>query len=269
MPPILSRELRGHARMARGRLVAESRSALIAFALSMTLWVQFSAVQPVSAFVFPCATAGNFYGQAMSGTGSTWGTEMVTNLPASVYAPDGAATDEAAWIYNQSIVGQSNSGVELGWFNGTWPYNSDFGYVATQPTGYITFDGGTNLNLGFILTGQLPFSKQFAFVISNAEQGGVLHVIINDFTDNLVWYSTTEPQYYVKPNRTNMSQGEVTYNGQGAWMGGNGGNGTTSWGYYEPANAQMFSPWGGYTPCDNSPYWINTLSNSSWKNGGS
>ena len=51
-------------------------------------------------------------------------------------------------------------------------------------------------------------------------------------------------------------------------MGGNGGSGTTSWGYYQKSSSGAWAAWGYFSECDNSPYWIQSEGSYSWKNGG-
>ncbi|MGA7913023.1 MAG: hypothetical protein WCC30_15955 [Candidatus Dormiibacterota bacterium] len=190
-------------------------------------------------------------------------------MPASYYAPSGDATDEGDWILNWNLLGQPNSAVELGWFMGRWPYQTQgYGQFFSYPQGYVTEDGGNNLAKGWILTGQLPSSQQMQFQIADAESEPNLAIQIYDATSGVLYYAANYPSYYVQPSRTNFSMGEVT-GGTGPWMGGNGGGGTTSWGYFEPANTQSFAPWGSFSMCDNSPYWITAKSSYSWKNGGS
>lgn len=99
----------------------------------------------------------HWYGRATSGTGSSWGTEMIINMPWGFYAPTGTSTDEAAWVIDEQLhIGDPHSGLELGWFQGYWPYpGSGYGQNFAYPQGYITFDQG---NTGFIITGQLPYN---------------------------------------------------------------------------------------------------------------
>lgn len=182
---------------------------------------------------------------------------IITNMPSDFYAPTGSGTDEAAWVVNSST-----NAVELGWFQGYWPYpGPGYGQNFAYPQGYYTLnDGGT----GSIATGQLPASHVYYFQISNANTGATVEIIDDTVGYN---YYTSNLGYVVNYPRTNLSQGEVTVT-TGAWMGGNNGTGTTSWGYYEPANSPSYYAWGSFSMCDNAPYWIQSKSSYSWKNGG-
>ncbi len=210
-----------------------------------------------------CNTDGHhWYGRATSGTGSL-GTAIHTNMPANFYAPSGTATDEAAWYVDLNTLGSSGSAVELGWVQGFWSYtNNDYGKFFTGPVAYYTINDGVASNDGWVLTGYLPASTSYEFQIAN--YGGDIQV--SDLSGSGPGYAANIP-YQVTGTRWNMSQGEVA-GGQGAWMGGNNGSGTTSWGYWETGTG-AFSPWGYLSMCDNSPYWITQKSSNSWKNGGS
>lgn len=206
----------------------------------------------------------NLYARAQSGTGTTAGTRMLTDMPANYYAPKNTGTDEAAWLINWPLVegGYADSAVELGWFQGIWDYTtSDYMDNFAYPQGYETEDGGGYPSLGWVETGQLPASTQLQFQIV-ADGGGDDIGTSSDPTK----YAGYDQNQSVTAPRTNMSQGEVA-GGAGAWMGGNSGNGTTSYGYFESSSGS-WGHWGSYTVCENSPYWITSLSSYSWKNGG-
>jgi hypothetical protein len=217
-----------------------------------------------------CPTDGyHYYGRATSGTGTTTGTLVVSNMPANYYAPSGQTTDEAAWLYDPNTYGshQQYSAIELGWFQGYWPYpGPGFGQNFGYPQGYVTYSNGST---GVLLTGALPASQPLAYRIEGADntQYGADIDIYNNNTGQVYYYQGIT-SYYVTYPRTNMSQGEVVQTA-GAWMGGNNGGGTTSWGYYEPQGTTTFNAWGSFSMCDNSPYWIISKSSNSWKNGGS
>ena len=116
----------------------------------------------------------HWYAEALSGTGSI-GTEIRTNMLASYYAPAGTTTDEAAWLFNAGIIGQNDSAVELGWFQGYWPYSGpNYGHFFSYPQGYETEDGGANLNKGWIQTGRLPASTQLQFQINQVAGASTL-----------------------------------------------------------------------------------------------
>jgi hypothetical protein len=244
------------------RSAAIVSAAAVAFA---TLLLQaLVVVTPVLA-VTTCPTDGtHWYGAATSGTGTTTGTEIRTNMPASYYAPAGTGTDEAAWLINIPRVEahDTDSAVEIGWFQGRWPYTTaDYGDFFTYPQGYYTLDGGGNPAKGWVLTGRLPASTQLQFQV-NSSGGGVDIGTSSNPTE----YAGFDQDYPIPTSRTNYSQGEVA-GSVGAWMGGNGGSGTTSYGYFQPSSGGWNS-WSGFTTCENSPYWINTLSGNSWKYGG-
>ena len=214
---------------------------------------------PIALAQSVCGTRGyNWYGQATSGTGSTEGTRMTINMPANYYAPGETTSDEAAWLIDFSIAspGVPNSGTELGYFTGYFPYN---GLTYGSPVAYYTInDGGT----GYVPNATaIPASTQQAFTISL--YGGDLSA--PTFAEDI--------SYSVDYPRTNMSQGEIAsqvqYNDGSAWMGGNSGGGTTAWGYYQPSGNPNLYAWGSFTMCDNSPYWIYSKAANSWKNGGS
>ena len=58
-------------------------------------------------------------------------------------------------------------------------------------------------------------------------------------------------------------------NDEGGWMGGNDGNGLTSYGYYQQVGDHSYHAWGSVdSTCENSPYWITTGGANIWTNGG-
>lgn len=246
----------------------QTRAIVVAAALLATAGgVTFAALAPVVlAYTTYCSP--NWYGQAVSGTGQNAGDQMTINMPANYYAPTGVTSDEAAWLENFSIYGQQDSGVELGYFTGTWPYDSNLNYYTTVPLSYITENSGNTGNDGGILSyTAIPASTQESFQIS--ENGS--QVQAPNFAADL--------NYGVSgagPGRTDFSQGEVAApggaasgNNGGAWMGGNNGGGTTAWGYYQPTTSSGFTAWGSFSMCQVSPYWIYQKASNSWKNGGS
>ncbi len=190
-------------------------------------------------------------------------------MPSTYYAPPNTTTDEAAWLFDADTAGthQNDSAIELGWFQGYWPYAGEgYGQNFAYPQGYDTFNNGA---YGNIVTGALPPSDQLQFYISGAGGGIVGGTTLNIYNVSTgIYYYTTSSTYYVTYPRTNFSQGEVA-GGQGAWMGGNNGGGTTSYGYSQPGGQSTFYPWTGFGECDNAPYFITQLSANSWKNGGS
>jgi hypothetical protein len=52
-------------------------------------------------------------------------------------------------------------------------------------------------------------------------------------------------------------------------MGGNDGDGLDSKGYYEALSDHTFYAWSnGFSVCNDSPYWINSIDDNEWENGG-
>lgn len=211
-----------------------------------------------------------WFARATSGTGTTWGTAISTNMPATYHAATHNTATLAVDLVDYATLGQPDSAVELGWWQGYWMYPGyDFGQDFAYPQGYYTYDGGSS---GWPLTGQLPASHSFLFQISNGEVAGNLNLDVHDQSGSWGDFNVTDPNYFVSYPRTNVSNPQIVVQ-QGytrdVWLGGNGGSGTTSWGYYQPQNSQTFLAWGSFTMCDDSPYWIQAKSASSFKVGGS
>ena len=126
----------------------------VAVLAASTVWlVQFAISGPTPALAQgTCqAPSDEWFGDARSGTGTTWGTQMATNMPATYFSPVGNATAEIDSVLDHNIPGQQYSGVELGWFDGTWPYpGPDYQFFYHEPTGFDTFDYGS---YGYVITG--------------------------------------------------------------------------------------------------------------------
>lgn len=204
----------------------------------------------------------HWYGRAVNttaGTGQTLGTEIVTTMPRSYFAPKGTTTDEAGWIASARSLASS---FELGWFNGRWPYpGMGFGTQFTTPHGYSTTNDGAK---GTILTGALTKGDKLEFESADAKDG--VTVTIEDLTKKRLLYGISLVLTISAP-RVNFSQGEVTIK-KGAWMGGNGGKGSVVTGYYQVPGTASFVKFHSFGMCDNKPYFIKRTGAGQWQNGG-
>jgi hypothetical protein len=233
-----------------------------------------------------CATRGqNWYGLANApvGAGTADGAYIRELMPQSYYAGTDATSDEAVWVVNNTWLYNNyqgnyseNGGWELGWFMGVWPYSTSYQYYY-NPHGYDTiFNGafGSILNVSDLPTN----GDSVEYLVSWVDTTCPYNEIVDLYT-NTIYYQTagcyTSSSIEVPTPRDNQSQGEiaskVSGDPEGSWMGGNSGSGVTSHADYQAISDHNFYPWGSYSMCDNSPYWIENSSEGSnaWKNGGS
>ena len=223
-------------------------------------------VTTATANAFTCGNSTHYYGAAESGSGTNWGTAIDTNMPGSYYAPSGQASDEGVFM----LAGSST--LELGWMTGTFPVSGpDYGNYYTSPVGYQTFGDGAS---GSVLTSALPENTQLAFDITDPDNSSNSTFFIAKTGSPCTTYYDGSSSWTVSTPRTNFAQGEVQISSGGtptAWMGGNSGGGTTSWGYYYPTGSLTEMLWGSIALCHDSPYWIDIIGNSTYeyKNGGS
>lgn len=232
--------------------------------------------QTALAATLPCAaTSDHWFACAQSNSGTTTGTGMAINMPATYYCPKPAVTDEAAWLLNKKTLGANNSAIEFGWFQGTWPNGgADSGDYFAGPTAYFTTNDdipGFHSTWG-VVSGTLPSSTNITFDIGGA--GGAIAdgTSLTAFNTNTghIYVGKNNQPYYVTTPRTNFSQGEVAFESQPiCWMGGNSGTGTTVTGAtYQPYGQSYYALWGGYTYESNAPYQFRSINAFLWKNGG-
>ena len=233
--------------------------------------------------VATCPTTGiNWYGRASAPTnsGTSNGDYIQEAMPASYYAASGAATDEAVWSINMVWANknmkehdyQYNGAFELGWFMGEWPYASSYTFYH-NPHGYYTIWDGV---AGVIPNdSDIPDHDVMRFRLGYTNTACPILLIYDVTTTVNYWAITSCPASYnpiIPTPREDISQGEVadaTGSPQGTWMGGNSGSGVRSTAWYQSYSNDDYYPWGSYSMCDNSPYWIQAInSTNEWKNGG-
>jgi hypothetical protein len=201
-----------------------------------------------------CNTDGaHWYARSTSGHGSVSGTEDTLLSPTtwSVSHPYNSTWDQAAWLQNNSNLGNA---LEGGLYSGYFPYNGSW---TNGLLGYYTINnGGAGANNGTFL----PTNKNLGLGVQSGANG----VFVYNNTDNalIVWFNSN---YAVSTPAVNMSQGEVTQT-SGTWMGN--GSGYPNEAFWLASGSSSWQLWGQNTPCANSPYWDNKATNYSWTAGG-
>lgn len=227
------------------------RSAAVLVALAMLVVAAGSPASTARAVNPACTNdSQHWYGQAISGAGSTLGTGSYTNVwtSYSVNANGFNFSDEAVWIINDNDLYNaleagfySGSGSTIAWTNAVLPYY-------TIGNGYSETNINAPLTLGSLIWMGVQTSPSFMSV-------GPTSMYINSGS-----YSVSSP-------RRNFSQGETgSSNGSLNWMGGGSGESFTN--YWLDQSTNNWYQWSYNNVCANGPYWATSNSASSWSNGG-
>jgi len=227
-----------------GRFRARGARVLLSLALASGTLISSTGIASAAT----CATDGNhWYARATSGFPAV-GTRIDLRVPTvwSVDQSKNSTMDVAAWLYLQSDISRS---IEGGFFSGYWPYGGGW-FNGFYP--YATLNNGAN---GYRGTTPVPTGNHINMDVTTGP-GNIYTVKVGTWTKS--------SNYNFINVGVNMAQGEVVSSNK-TWL--LDGNGELLNGYWTD-NRTNWYPWGSFTTCNNSPYFISPMDNNTFLVGG-